>query len=133
MVEIRYNGVALANLEADQSAILECTNQKMLGPVIVTVPALTYYDGSVTITGGVELISFTIAGTTYQAESGMTWAEWVDSEYNTSGYGIDNDYICPQGTPLSGWVRYNGVRVIYTETIVNGREYVIEPFQSGGA
>lgn len=28
-------------------------------------------------------ISFTIGGTTYYAEEGMTWGEWVESEYNT--------------------------------------------------
>lgn len=39
----------------------------------------TSYPPSVTI------ISFTINGTSYQAEEGMTWAEWVDSEYNTPG------------------------------------------------
>ena len=30
-----------------------------------------------------SLISFTIGGTSYTAESGMTWAEWVESDYNT--------------------------------------------------
>ena len=32
----------------------------------------------------VTLISFTIDGTAYQAEEGMTWGNWVDSSYNTS-------------------------------------------------
>lgn len=31
-----------------------------------------------------SLISFTIGGTAYQAEEGMTWGEWCNSEYNTS-------------------------------------------------
>lgn len=40
---------------------------------------------SVTVTkGGATLISFTIDGTSYQAEEGMTWAQWVDSSYNTA-------------------------------------------------
>ena len=34
---------------------------------------------------GGNLISFTIDGTQYQAEEGMTWGEWVDSEYNVNG------------------------------------------------
>ena len=34
---------------------------------------------------GVYLISFTIDGIKYRAEEGMTWKEWIDSEYNTSG------------------------------------------------
>lgn len=29
-----------------------------------------------------KLISFSIGGTTYQAQEGMTWGEWVESEYN---------------------------------------------------
>jgi len=43
----------------------------------------------------VSLISFSIDDTPYQAEDGMTWAEWVASEYNTDEYGIggDDDYI----------------------------------------
>lgn len=34
----------------------------------------------------VELISFTIDSTEYQAEEGMTWAQWLNSDYNTDGY-----------------------------------------------
>ena len=34
------------------------------------------------------LISFTINGTSYQAKKGMTWGNWVNSEYNTVGYFI---------------------------------------------
>lgn len=29
-------------------------------------------------------ITFTIDGTTYQAEDGMTWEQWVNSDYNTA-------------------------------------------------
>ena len=34
--------------------------------------------------GSAALISFTISGTTYQAEEGMTWQQWVNSDYNTN-------------------------------------------------
>lgn len=34
--------------------------------------------------GSVTLITFTIAGDTYQAEEGMTWGDWVNSIYNTN-------------------------------------------------
>ena len=36
--------------------------------------------------GGANMIAFTIDGTEYQAEEGMTWGEWCDSEYNTDGF-----------------------------------------------
>lgn len=38
----------------------------------------------------VTLINFTIAGTSYQAESGMTWAQWTASSYNTRGYYVNS-------------------------------------------
>lgn len=36
-----------------------------------------------------QTITFTISSTSYTALSGMTWSEWVESEYNTGGYIID--------------------------------------------
>lgn len=33
-----------------------------------------------------SLIRFTINGTSYQAEIGMTWGEWINSEYNTEDF-----------------------------------------------
>ena len=38
----------------------------------------------VTVEKAATIISFTIAGTTYQAEEGMTWGEWFKSEYSSS-------------------------------------------------
>ena len=48
------------------------------------------YTGSATFTIAVKnvpvtTINFTIDGTSYQAEAGMTWAEWIDSASNTIG------------------------------------------------
>lgn len=34
---------------------------------------------------------------TYQAEEGMTWGEWVESNYNTDGYVNDRGYIFNEG------------------------------------
>lgn len=47
--------------------------------------------GGYLITTEVNLISFDILGDTYQAEEGMTWAEWCASEYNTDGYKVGGD------------------------------------------
>ena len=32
------------------------------------------------------IITFTIEGIGYEAEEGMTWGEWIVSDYNTTGY-----------------------------------------------
>ena len=59
------------------------------------------------------MISFTVAGTAYQAELGMTWGEWVESSYNTNtAYVIENNYIRTNGTNT------------YVSTGGNGSTYV---------
>jgi hypothetical protein len=54
-----------------------------------------------------NLITFKIDGSEYQAEEGMTWEEWVNSEYNTinayedgSGHYIEANHFL--GMPLEG-------------------------------
>lgn len=55
------------------------------------------------------LITFTIDGVEYQAEEGMTWGEWVNSEYNVNGeFTVDLD-----DSILYGWSRWVGTEVDY--------------------
>ena len=56
------------------------------------------YTGSATFTIAVKdvpvtIINFTIDGTSYQAEEGMTWAEWVESAYNNDGFYSVNESV----------------------------------------
>ena len=44
--------------------------------------------------GEPEIFTFTIDGTEYQAEEGMTFGEWVISDYNTGKF-EERDNICP--------------------------------------
>ena len=89
--------------------------------------ALPYYDGSVDISGGVELISFTIAGTSYQAEEGMTWEEWCDSEYNTGNVGVttSGDVYLGNATKLISTDGTYSNRIKSTSVIIAGQTYVI--------
>ena len=56
------------------------------------------YTGTATFTIAVKdapktIINFTIDGTSYQAEAGMTWAQWVaDPAYNTVGLEKDGEW-----------------------------------------
>lgn len=68
------------------------------------------------------LISFTIRGTSYQAEEGMTWGEWVASEYNTDGFVVNGTVIFPP-TSIQMYVVYHGVAVSTSEGIVAERAY----------
>lgn len=51
------------------------------------VKAYKVWDGSYTEGAGASLINFTVNGTEYQAEEGMTWEQWVNSSYNINSYG----------------------------------------------
>ena len=71
--------------------------------------------------GGGGLITFTVDGTEYQAEEGMTWGEWVDSEYNVDNYTSDSEYVfAPNGIFL---VAIGGDTVVPTDVIIEEQEY----------
>lgn len=64
----------------------------------------------------VSLITFTYGSTSYQAESGMTWVEWVASDYNTDGFTISGSYVYSStGAKVDD--------VTSTDTIVDGGAY----------
>lgn len=53
----------------------------------------------------VSTIEFSIDDTPYQAINGMTWAQWVASEYNTDGFYIQYNKI--QAPQDAGTVSYS--------------------------
>lgn len=73
------------------------------------------------------LITFTIDGIEYQAEENTTWAEWCNSNYNTEGYYIDENYIALDTRFMPVYVcTANGMNVESIDYIVSGAEYVTE-------
>ena len=84
------------------------------------------YDVSMGNNVAPTLISFTVAGTSYQAEEGMTWAEWVDSEYNVDGYkkGVLGQDFCTAGS--YGFTHNAGdSNVIATASSNYGTSYIV--------
>lgn len=53
------------------------------------------------VEGGAVIINFTIDGTAYQAEQGMTWQQWVNSSYNTYGCTIEGSSVKGKGNNSS--------------------------------
>ena len=73
------------------------------------------YKDTVTFTVAVKdvpkpLISFTIDGTSYQAEEGMTWGDWVNSEYDNDEFSVDINAI-KKGV---SFVSNGGSNIVYT-------------------
>lgn len=73
------------------------------------------------------IITFTIGSTSYQAEEGMTWEQWVDSSYNTAGYYVRGSYVY-DNEGFGGWVRSTSP----TDIIVSDGEYLLEYPPHGG-
>ena len=69
-----------------------------------------------------SLISFTIDGTTYYAEEGMTWQEWVDSPYNLASAYISSYEVKINNykITLDGWDTCVG-----TSDTINNYDYVL--------
>lgn len=62
--------------------------------VVLTAEPAQKYNGYVYLIVEPTLINFTIDQTSYQAELGMTWGEWVNSAYNTGSlYVFFRNYI----------------------------------------
>ena len=57
-----------------------------------------------------------------QAEEGMTWAEWVESEYNVDGFVVDLDYIIPDG---EDWVAVRDTQIDGFDGIVLPTDEII--------
>ena len=74
----------------------------------------------------VTIITFTIEGTTYQAEEGMTWAQWVETDYNAGKYFSESNYmITKDGTT---YVTDGVAEVMHNSVIVNGKQYYYGSF-----
>ncbi len=75
--------------------------------------------GEIEITGP-TLISFTIDGASYQAEEGMIWGTWVNSDYNTGGF-----ILYGAGYVLTDDMSKAVQNVNSSQAIVSGRAYVL--------
>lgn len=99
--------VAVSELENDAGYLTEKQVQKMIENAIANIQSGESKD--------VVIISFSIESYQFQAEEGMTWREWVNSEYNSDGACIYNegedtirfveyslDVLSPSNAPVKG-------------------------------
>ena len=67
-------------------------------------------------------ITFAINGKKYYTEEGTTWRQWIESEYNTAGYVIDDtEGVVWYGTECQ--VLYSGNTILGSAEIVSGASY----------
>ncbi len=71
-----------------------------------------------------EVISFTIDGTTYNMDEGMTWGQWLESDYNTDGYrDVMNSYVANYTTNQYAVADSSGVEVDIQDAIIPNEKY----------
>ncbi len=67
------------------------------------------------------MIRFTIDGASYQAEEGMTWGEWVESDYNNGNFVVNSSNIY-QGNKFVGT---SSAAMAPLDVIIEGYAYVL--------
>lgn len=83
-------------------------------------PVITIYKNN-------TYIDMSFYGENYKAIGGMTWKEWVESKYNTTGYYISEDGLVKLGVRYRLYTRPNGgYQYVYsTDKIIAGEIYEI--------
>lgn len=81
---------------------------------------------------GTNILTFAIDVTEYQAEEGMTWVEWYESDYNTSNGEVTvTDYGVSVSDELGSYAVYytftnGGLMVDSQEPIISNHDYHTE-------
>ena len=68
---------------------------------------------------GAKIISFTINSTTYQAEEGMTWRQWIESKYNTIGTITIGESRISNGGDVLGYNTKQGPQTVKPDEVIN--------------
>ena len=115
--------------EAEMTALLNTAEVGSIYKYVGTTGA--YENGALYVVeeDGAKLISFTIKGTTYQAEEGMTWGEWVASDYNIGGMYVEGNYI--RSAPAIAICNKYNYMVSPSDIITDG--YAYSTIASGGS
>jgi hypothetical protein len=69
-----------------------------------------------------ELSLFRVGNEVYYAEEGMTWGDWISSDYNTDGYVINSGEDCVRNAEGYGLI-YDGATVVDWQEIIPGATY----------
>ena len=81
----------------------------------------------------VNLITFTVAGydDVYHAEEGMTWGDFINSEYNEENkfYTYDNNIVLYS---IAGFILLCGSQIVYINDIIQ-KDYSYIRGSSGGS
>lgn len=111
------------------------TNIKYRGNIIATLgegetktlaTSLKICDSDIVVEVVDNLITFTVDGTSYNAEEGQTWMQWVLTDYNTDHFYLEED-TNTLFTADDKEILYNGNGISGTYVIIANGVYTIAP------
>lgn len=79
-----------------------------------------------------SIINFTIGGSAYQAEENMTWAKWLESNYNTDNFVISGDNVSASIGTTNMITTEDGNLVALEDIIMADYSYDVELQGAGG-
>ena len=98
------------------------TNWAAYASRIAAIPGTEEDGGSGDAGGDSSLTTFTYESTTYQKDPGMTWAEWVNSDYNISGFTLEVDGVLNK---LGNYVSDTTiVYLVQPSDVIDDRHYI---------
>lgn len=77
------------------------------------------------------LIAFSIGDVACAAEDGMTWAQWVESDYNTPGCQLSNNggvEFVDEDISATASIMLNGGYISSSDTIIADTTYALDMF-----
>lgn len=142
LVQDAMNDIELSTYVTDLSGMVFGSNILPAGETIIAIFQINYdasgarADGPFSVsfpdikidfrTNNVDLISFTIDGETFYAEEGMSWGDWVNSQYSQAMFYISSNLV----KSYSGdYIGYSSGRVTESQIIVDSGVY---NYTSGG-
>lgn len=111
--------------EAEMTALLE--SGEVGGVYKYTGTTGTYENEALYVLEN-ALITFTIDGTSYQAEEGMIWNEWTLSDYNTDGVYCSANMVVYN----SNYVSLDGVSGVDANDVITATDYTLWGGTSSG-
>lgn len=79
-----------------------------------------------------SVISFTVEDTSYTAINGMTWEDWINSEYNINGFDVD-DFGCVSSDSGRPVIRNTGQFCLSSDKIIANYNYSTSYTAGGGS
>jgi hypothetical protein len=129
--------VAIADAVRNQTGLVNLMTLHEIAKAVENMDQVAIWDMSYSLTD-VPLITFTIDGTIYRAEEGMTWSAWMISDYNTTGafnfivadnegYWVASDVVIVAGTAYTKLIELEvndyGLTVILDNYTEEANEY----------